>query len=115
MDARLEIQELKLAADVAAAGRAIAIYKNTVITQMDDEFNKFVEELGIKVAVNRLTLLKTLGEKLTAFEQSLKGRNIDKKFVAKILQKVDQTFDNMSDQIGGHIADIAVPAEGQQN
>ncbi len=114
IDARLEIQELKLSADVAAAGRAIAIYRNTVITQMDDEFNKFVESLGTQVAVKRLNLLKALAERLTGFERSLNGRNIDKRFVAKILQKVDQTFDDMSDQIGGHIAGIAVPSDDQQ-
>jgi hypothetical protein len=111
MDARLKIQELKLNADVAAAARAIDIYRNTVITRMDDEFNKFVGKLGIKVTMNKLNLLTELGDKLTVFRRGLVSSKIDKVFVDKILKQVDLAFDNMIDQLGAQVAKSSVPED----
>jgi len=106
---RLKIQQMRLAASAEEAQRAIDIYKNQVIYEMDDEFYKFMGRLGIDVSLKKLGLLKELSERLTEFARSLAGKKIKKEFVQAILEEVDQTFVAVREQFGKRAAALVVP------
>lgn len=110
IDAWLQIQELKLRADVTAANRAIAIYRNTLVPEMRDEFNDLASQLGVTVRIAPTHLLSALQERLATFGKDL-GERQDGTFVARIFQEVNQEFDRITEQLGGQVGEAAVPAD----
>jgi hypothetical protein len=100
MDARVRVEQGRLAKSEEVALAAISAYGDKLIYQIRDEFTKTMRKWGVRVNVEQLELLADFGEQLTAFKAQLRTRGIETFYMEYILKSADGAFEMVAQQLG---------------
>lgn len=100
MDAKIRVEQGRLAKSEAVALAAISAYGDKLIYQIRDEFTKTLRKWGLRVNVEQLRLLADFGEQLTGFKAELRTRGLEEKYKRYILKSADGAFEMVAGQLG---------------
>jgi hypothetical protein len=100
MDAKIRIEQGRLAKSEVVALAAISAYGDKLIYQIRDELTKTLRKKGLDVNEEQLRLLADFGERLTSFKAELRTRGLEEKYKRYILKAADWAFAMVAEQLG---------------
>ena len=110
----LQVQKMKIEADVSMAARAIALYRDQFEFEIRGGYVKMLGVLGGQVESAQLDFLADFGEELSHFEKKLEGREIKPEFKQRIVAATNKAFDRLFDKLEALTDEVIMKAQQQK-
>lgn len=110
----LQVQGMKIDADVSMAARAIALYRDQFEFEIRGGYIRMLAVLGGQVESSQLEFLADFGEQLSSFEKKLESREIKPEFKERIVGAMNKAFDRLFDKLDALTEEVILKAQQQK-